>query len=105
MAIDTLAAAFESWGASATVAEVGATAVEAGAVYAGASSLSKKPNMPPSPVIPQAQVDQQTQQAENMARQRQSVAGGINSTVGTSGGQSGQILNPQNMQGKSLLGQ
>lgn len=66
---------------------------------------TKRPTIPPSPVIPQAQVDQQAELASQQARQRQSIAGGISSTVGTPGGQAGEALNPANLGGKTLLGQ
>jgi hypothetical protein len=69
------------------------------------AALQKKPVMPPSPVIPQAQVDQSAQDANQAAQRRQSIAGGISSTVGTTGGQAGAVLNPGNMGSKTLLGQ
>jgi hypothetical protein len=108
MAYDAFAALFsEVSGAAATSTgvEVAAGAADVATLYAAGSALSKKPNIPPSPVLPAAQVNEQVQQKENQERQRQAIAGGIQSTVGTPGGQAGQILNPANMANKTLLGQ
>ena len=88
--------------AAGTAAE-GLAGIAATSALQGA--LTKRPVIPPSPVMAQAQIDQSTEQAEQNAQRRQSIAGGINSTIGTSGGQAGQMLNPANMGGKTLLGQ
>jgi hypothetical protein len=53
----------------------------------------------------QQQVDASTEAAEQNAQRRESIAGGIQSTIGTPGGGAGSMLNPANMGGKSLLGQ
>lgn len=117
--IPFLTAAFE--GGSAAAGALGATG--AGAAYAGEAAsglalagagygtvkstqaLLSKPNLslPAIPVLNQQQQDQSQQQVENDARKRSQIAGGIASTVGTSGGQAGAMLNPG--PGKSLLGQ
>ena len=76
----------------------------AGAATAVASA-PKAPRIPPSPVIPPEQVDQGAAAAEADARKRQQLAGGIASTVGTSGGEAGAVMNPATMSGHSLLGQ
>lgn len=79
-------------------------AVGAGAAVGSALSSSGRPVIPPSPVIPQPQVDQSAQDAENMSKRRQQLAGGILSTVGTSGGEAGAVLNPATVSGATLLG-
>ena len=90
----------------------GSAALAAGAInVAGTAALEygatqafkpKLPAIPPSPFMPQAQVDQDTQAAEEAARRRQSGASGIESTIGA--GQGG-MLNPSSMSSKQLLGQ
>lgn len=90
----------------------GSAALAAGAInVAGTAALEygtsqmlkpKMPGMPPSPFMPQAQVDQTTQNSEDAARRRQAGADGINSTIGA--GQGG-MLNPASMSTKTLLGQ
>ena len=108
---DMIFAGADAIGISApTVSAIG-TGIEEGAGALAISAASNKilggprPVMPPSPVISQQQQDLSAQQAEQNAMRRQSVAGGMNSTVGTSGGQAGSMLNPSNMGGKTLLGQ
>jgi hypothetical protein len=64
----------------------------------------KKPLLPPSPLPSVQNQDESTQQAEENAMRRQSIAGGIESTIGTPGGQGG-MMNPGNLGGKTLLGQ
>lgn len=94
-------------GASAGAAAIDTAAVGIGtaALSAGiGNALSKRPSMPPSPVMPQTSLDQQEASAEQAAQRRQAIAGGLNSTVGTPGGQGGSMLDPSNMSGKSLLG-
>lgn len=81
-----------------------ATTAAAVAVGSALTPGARRPGMPPSPVIPQAQVDQSAQEAENTSRRRQQLAGGLLSTVGTSGGEAGAILNPSTVSGAALLG-
>jgi len=94
-------------GISAGTVSMAGTAAETAALGIGASSLlgGKKPIMPPSPVLSQQKQDLSQQQVEENAMRRQSIAGGMNSTVGTIGGQAGSMLNPTTMSGKTLLGQ
>lgn len=98
-------------GISDAAVSAGGYAVESGATAAavgyGESKLmgGKRPIMPPSPLQGVQQQDESVQKAEQDAQRRQSIAGGINSTVGTPGGQGGQVLNPGNMSSHTLLGQ
>jgi hypothetical protein len=87
--------------------EAAAAGAASGAIGAGVSALTrpKAPVIPPTPVIPQAQVDQEAQAAEDTQRRQQAIAGGLNSTVGTAGGQAGEALNVQNTGKSQLLGQ
>lgn len=81
--------------------------IAAAGAYVG-SQVGKgghQPVIPPSPVIPAAQVDQAQQEAENNAKKRQQLSGGITSTIGTAGGQAGSMLDPGTFGGKTLLGQ
>ena len=93
-----------------TVSAVG-TAAEgvAGSVATGLAANAiigrPKPLMPPSPVQTAQQQDQSQQNVEENLMRRQSIAGGLNSTVGTSGGQAGTMLNPSTLGQKTLLGQ
>jgi hypothetical protein len=86
-----------------TAAEVGSAAATAAGAYT-ALSAGKRPVMPPSPLLPQSQQDLSVQDAEANAQRRQSIAGGINSTVGTQGGQGGAAMDQSNSGGKALLG-
>lgn len=103
--------AADAAGISAGTVSAAGTAAEglAGSLAAGAATNAlygaKKPVMPPSPVMGQQQQDVSTREAEENAQRRQSIAGGMNSTVGTSGGQAGAMLNPANLGNKTLLGQ
>ena len=74
---------------------------------AGLSALTRQkfPSIPPTPVIPQQQVDQSAAAAEDTQRRQQAIAGGLNSTVGTADGQAGEVLNVQNTGKAQLLGQ
>lgn len=63
---------------------------------------SGRVNVPPIPN--QVGNDMETAAAEQQTLQRREAAGGINSTIGTSGGQQGAVLNPSTMSQKSLLG-
>lgn len=105
-ALTGTAAALSSVFASAGPVATAASAVSAGVGIAGAVGAfgNKRPVMPPSPMISQASVDQSAEEAQQQAKQRQAIAGGINSTVGTAGGQAGAILNPSTMGQKTLLG-
>jgi hypothetical protein len=84
------------------------TLSEASAVATGASALmtlakgSGRVNVPPIPNS--IGNDMSVDAAEQAARTRAEAAGGLNSTVGTSGGQAGAVLNPSTMSQKSLLG-
>ena len=101
----SVAGAAAGAGGGITAGEVSAGAAVLGAGTAAYSALSaKKPVIPPSPVNA-VSTDQSVEDAQANAMRRQSIAGGLSSTVGTSGGQAGTILNPANMGGKSLLGQ
>lgn len=94
-------------GTGITAGQLAAGASVVGAAGSLASTLGgRRPVMPPSPTMAQQTIDEGAQQAQEMANQRQSIAGGINSTVGTgNGGQGGSMLNPGNMGGKTLLGE
>lgn len=94
----------ESTAAGVTAAGAAINTVAAGAaIYQGTKMLAPKmPAMPPSPFMPQAQVDQTTQDAEAAARRRQAGSQGIDSTVGAG---PGGMLNPSSMSSKTLLGQ
>jgi hypothetical protein len=107
------------------VAAAGATGAYGGALASGAAGSllggagiglgtsflasrlmgGRRPVIPPSPQMPADQVDQSVQNANEAAMRRESIAGGLQSTIGTPGGGSGQMLNPANMGGKTLLGQ
>ena len=82
-----------------TIAASAAASAAAGALTRGNIAI------PPNPFMPQAQVDQTTAEAEAAARKRQGIQGGLDSTIGTSGGGAGGMLNPTSLGTKSLLGQ
>jgi hypothetical protein len=87
-------------------AAVGIDTLAGAGVSAGlGAALARKPTLPPSPVIPQAQQNEQIQNQALEAQKRASIAGGIESTVGTPGGQAGQMLDPANLGQRTLLGQ
>lgn len=92
---------FGATGATATA--VGGVAIGSAVAY-GANALLNKPkfNMPPNPLLGQSKIDQAQQDAEAQARKRASIAGGLQSTVGTS--EAGSALNPTTLQNKTLLG-
>ena len=87
-----------------TVSAVAAGTSAAVGVASAAGAFGRPKVAPPSPVLSQASIDQGQQCAQENALRRQSIAGGLNSTVGT-GGEAGQMLNPANLGSKSLLGQ
>jgi hypothetical protein len=89
-----------SAGTTALITSIGGAAVSAGL----GAALSKRPSLPPSPVIPAEQQNVQVQQTALEAQQRASIAGGMQSTVGTPGGQTGQMLDPSNLGQHTLLG-
>jgi hypothetical protein len=84
--------------------------IELGSLILGAGTTAytlanqKKPVLPPSPVPSLASQDQSTQSVEEAAMRRQSIAGGIQSTIGPTGDQ-GAMMNPANLGQKTLLGQ
>jgi len=86
----------------------GVTATEALAAATGASALytmaqgPKGINVPPAPSF--ASQDQQVQQVEQQTLSRQQIAGGLQSTVGTAGGQAGAILSPATTSSRAILG-
>lgn len=84
------------------------TISESAAVAEGASALYTLVNGPGSVSVPPmpytANVDQGALNAEQQERQRLAAAGGLQSTVGTGGGQAGAILNPGTMSSRTLLG-
>jgi hypothetical protein len=88
---------------------IATTISEAAAVASGASSLATlaagpgRINVPPVPVN-QMQTDITVQNAEQQQLARREAAGGLQSTVGTSGGQAGAILNPSTLSQRSVLG-
>lgn len=93
-------------GATASAAGGAIDAVAAAGLSAGlGAALAKRPALPPSPVQTAEQLGQESQAADLAAQRRQSVAGGLASTVGTSGGQAGALLNPTNLGQRTLLGQ
>lgn len=59
-------------------------------------------NLPPQPGA--VQNDQSVQNAEQASLKRAQIAGGLQSTTGTAGGQAGAVLNPSTLSTKSLLG-
>jgi hypothetical protein len=59
-------------------------------------------NVPPVPN--QIGNDQQVEATEQQELARRQAAGGLQSTVGTGGGQAGAMLNPSTLSQKSLLG-
>lgn len=84
----------------------GAGLLSAGVGAAGALAGRRGVTMPPSPVIPQAAVNQGAQAADENSQQRASIAGGLQSTVGGPGAtQAGFVMDPGNMQRNTLLGQ
>jgi hypothetical protein len=89
---------------------IATTLGEASAIAQGASSLYQlaagpgRINIPPSPLTPQANIDQSAANAEQQQLQREEAAAGLQSTVGTAGGQAGAILNPSTLSSHSLLG-
>jgi len=92
-------------GNAATITAVAGAAGAAVGVAGQLGAFGGPKLTPPSPVLSQSGVDQGQQAAEQNALRRQSIAGGIDSSVGTAGGQAGQMLNPANMGAKSMLGQ
>lgn len=89
---------------AATAAGYVAAGVGAAASIYGGTQAARGINIPPSPILRQASVDEAVQQSGEQQRRRQEVAGGIQSTVGTAGGQAGSILNPTTMAQSTLLG-
>lgn len=94
--------------APAATASISTTIAEAAAVASGASalySLAKGPgrlNVPPTPGV--AQTDQTVANAEQESLRRREAAGGLQSSVGTPGGQAGSVLNPATLSNRSVLG-
>jgi hypothetical protein len=94
--------------AGAGLAGTGVTASEALAAATGASALytmaqgPKGINVPPAPSF--AAQDSQVQQVEQQTLSRQQIAGGLQSTVGTPGGQAGAILSPSTTSSRAILG-
>lgn len=95
-------------GTGVSLATVGSAlgAVSAGVGIAGTLGAfgRKGPVLPPSPMMSPATIDQTAEQAQQEALGRQRIAGGINSTVGTPGGQAGAVMNPASLGQKTLLG-
>jgi hypothetical protein len=82
-------------------AAVASTAIAAGTALAGRRGVT----LPPSPVIPQAAVNTQAEAADQSSQRRQSIAGGMQSTVGGAGAsQAGYMLSPGNSESHTLLG-
>ena len=77
--------------------------VAAGSALYQLSQGSKGINVPPAPQTG-ATSDQSEVDAQQQQQRRQQAAGGLQSTLGTDGGQAGAILNPTNLGKKSLLG-
>lgn len=90
-------------GIGTTLAEGAAIASAASAIY-GLASGPGRVNIPPSPLVPQARIDQQVENAEQQALGRRQAAAGLTSTLGTAGGEAGAMLNPSTLSSKSLLG-
>jgi hypothetical protein len=88
-------------GFTGTVEAISAVVGAAGA----AKALTTHPRMPPSPVIPESVVNTDVQGAQEAAQRRESIAGGIQSTVGTAGGNAGEQMNPATLGSHTLLGQ
>lgn len=88
---------------AATVSEAAAAATGVSSLY----TLSQGPgriNIPPAPYQGTGKIDQQVTSAEAAERARLAAAGGLQSTIGTGGGQAGATLNPATMSSHSLLG-
>ena len=102
-------AEFGVFGAGSTAAGIAGGVGTAAGVASVAGQLGafgrRRPIIPPQPQMGAQQVDQSTQAAEEAAMRRESIAGGLSSTVGTPGGQAGELLNPQISGTKQLLGQ
>lgn len=90
---------FAEWGLGLQTA---ATVAGGAAASAAASKvMAPKMRIPTLPTLPQAQVDQQSEAANQAALRRQSIAGGVNSTILT-GGQGAPLNNT--VSSKTLLG-
>lgn len=87
---------------------IATTISEASAVASGTSSLATlaagpgRINVPPTPGV--AQQDQDVQNVEQQTLRREQVAGGLQGTTGTPGGQAGAVLNPGTLSNRSVLG-
>lgn len=91
---------FAEWGLGLqTAATVGGGAA---ASAAASKVFAPKMRIPNLPTTPQAEVDQQSEQANQNALRRQAVAGGVNSTILT-GGQGAPLQ--ATVSNKTLLGQ
>jgi hypothetical protein len=90
------------------IAGTGITAGEASAAATGASAIytlaqgRQGISIPPAPG--QIQNDAQAQAVQQQTLEREQAAGGLQSTVGTSGGQAGAILSPATTSNRSILG-
>jgi hypothetical protein len=98
----TGAAAGSSLSASTLLSGASAAATGVSALSTLAAG-SRGINVPPAPQT-QLGTDQSVQQADQQALQRAQVAGGLQSTTGTAGGQAGAVLNPSTLSTKTLLG-
>lgn len=88
-------------GTGVTAGELSAAATGASALYTLAKG-SPSMNIPPAPG--QVTNDVQIQNAGQLALAREQAAGGLQSTVGTSGGNQGAILSPSTTSSRSILG-
>jgi hypothetical protein len=88
-----------TWGGAASLASTAATGVSALATLAQGS---RGINVPPQPG--QVGTDESAANAEQASLRRSQIAGGLQSTTGTAGGQAGAVLNPATLSTKSLLG-
>lgn len=102
------AAAGVGAGTAIGTAATSVTVSEAAAVASGASALTTlaqgnpKVNIPPVPLS--TTNDPTVQETEQQELARRAAAGGLQSTIGTAGGQQGAILNPATVSQRSLLG-
>lgn len=90
---------FAEWGLGMQTAATVAGGAAASAI--ASKALAPKMRIPSLPTVSQAQVDTQSEQANQDAMRRQSIAGGVNSTILT-GGQGAPLNNT--VSNRTLLG-
>ena len=88
---------------AAGLASGAATAATAASALATLAAGRSGINIPPPP-SPGIRNDQQIQDAQQQALKREQVAGGLQGSTGTPGGQAGAVLSPATTSSKSILG-